>query len=88
MDNNSVPVMNGEALVNLWAQQFADEFSNQVLALSAAHLQNCIADRRHSTQPVDSLCTYTPLLHSVLPATIEECIDFLQARLPNIKKKE
>ena len=59
----------------LWSQQFAEEFSNQVLPLTAEQLQVCIADRRQATQALDSLVGMPQIAQSDLPATVYQWMD-------------
>ena len=69
-------------LVLLWSQQFAEEFSNQVLPLTADQLQLCIADRRLATHAVDSVAGTSYVDQSALPATVEEWIDLFAITAP------
>jgi hypothetical protein len=69
-------------LVLLWSQQFAEEFSNQVLPLTADQLQLCIADRRQATHAVDNVAGTSYVDQSALPATVEEWIDLFAITAP------
>ena len=86
LDKKGATVKCKKDLVLLWSQQFAEEFSNQVLPLTADRLQLCIADRRQATHAVDSVAGNSYVDQSALPDTVEEWIDCLQSRLPNVRK--
>jgi hypothetical protein len=74
LDKKGATVKCKKDLVLLWSQQFAEEFSNQVLPLTADQLQLCIADRRQATHAVDSVAGTSYVNQSALPATVEEWI--------------
>ena len=86
LNKQGVPVISGKELDLLWSQQFAEEFSNQVLPLTAEQLQLCIADRRQATQAVDNLLGMPQIAQADLPATVDQWMALLLSRLPKVRK--
>ena len=76
LDKKGASMTSNADLVLLWSQQFAEEFPEQVLLLTANQLQLCIADRRQATLAVEELAGTTLTRQSDLPSTVDQWMVF------------
>ena len=86
VNSDGTIVISKEHLSVLWTHQCAADSAGQVAGMAPSQMSRLLEERQ--SRPLGPVACDPPLHHtsSGLPQTLDEWLDFVQARLPKIKK--